>query len=164
MDSTGLKLTLFQYQTCPFCCKVSILLQVSQQLLSLQFSSIISTMKKLIRLLQVRVLLDYYGIPYDIVEVDPVLRKEISWSSYKKVPILLSKVEGGYQPLNDSSMIVSLISSYLNDKSYGIDELVKFYPSITVSGGKGLQPEIVNKYFLMFKNGVPKGKTLHEIV
>lgn len=65
-DSSGLKLTLYQYQTCPFCCKV-------------------------------RAFLDYYGISYDVVEVDPVLRQSIKWSMYKKVPILVAKLENGYQ-------------------------------------------------------------------
>lgn len=68
-DQSGLKLVLYQYQTCPFCCKV-------------------------------RAFLDYYGISYDIVEVDPVLRQSIKWSEYKKVPILLAKVENGYQVMH----------------------------------------------------------------
>ncbi|XP_029662994.1 prostaglandin E synthase 2 [Formica exsecta] len=99
VDSTDLNVTLFQYQTCPFCCKV-------------------------------RVFLDYYGISYDVVEVDPVLRKEIGWSSYKKVPILLTKVGEGYQPLNDSSMIISLLASYLHDKSYKVEELTTLSPNV----------------------------------
>lgn len=65
-DQSGLKLVLYQYQTCPFCCKV-------------------------------RAFLDYHGISYDIIEVDPVLRQAIKWSDYKKVPILLAKMEDGYQ-------------------------------------------------------------------
>lgn len=66
VDNTGLKLVLFQYPTCPFCCKV-------------------------------RAFLDYYGLSYDVVEVDPVLRQQIRWSDYRKVPILLVKVDEGYQ-------------------------------------------------------------------
>lgn len=65
-DHSNLKLTLFQYQTCPFCCKV-------------------------------RAFLDYYGVSYDVVEVDPVLRQSIKWSEYKKVPILVAKTPTGYQ-------------------------------------------------------------------
>lgn len=60
-DSTNLHLVLFQYPTCPFCCKV-------------------------------RAFLDYYGFSYEVVEVDPVLRKEMKWTDYKKVPVLLAKV------------------------------------------------------------------------
>lgn len=41
--------------------------------------------------------LDAKGISYEIVEVDAVLRQDIRWSEYKKVPILLAKVDGGYQ-------------------------------------------------------------------
>lgn len=65
-DKSNLQLVLFQYQTCPFCCKV-------------------------------RAYLDARGISYEIVEVDAVLRQAIKWSGYKKVPILLAKVDGGYQ-------------------------------------------------------------------
>ena len=54
----GLKLTLYQYKTCPFCSKV-------------------------------RAFLDYHGLPYEIVEVNPVMRQEIKWSVYRKVPILM---------------------------------------------------------------------------
>ena len=46
VDLAGMKFTLYQYQTCPFCCKA-------------------------------RVFLDYYGISYDVVEVNSVKRTEI---------------------------------------------------------------------------------------
>ena len=45
-DDSGLKLTLFQYQTCPFCCKA-------------------------------RAMLDYYGLSYDVIEVNSVTRKQV---------------------------------------------------------------------------------------
>ncbi|KAH9361671.1 hypothetical protein HPB48_005176 [Haemaphysalis longicornis] len=61
--NTGLKITMYQYQTCPFCCKV-------------------------------RAFLDFYGIPYNVVEVDPVLRQQLKFSEYKKVPILLVEEAG----------------------------------------------------------------------
>ena len=41
---SGLKVTLFQYQTCPFCCKA-------------------------------RAFLDYFGVNYDVIEVNSVLRE-----------------------------------------------------------------------------------------
>ncbi|CAK9811084.1 Prostaglandin E synthase 2 [Anthophora plagiata] len=134
VDTTDLKLTLFQYQTCPFCCKV-------------------------------RVFLDYYGISYDVVEVDPVLRREISWSSYKKVPILLTKVECGYQPLNDSSMIISLIASHLRDRSQNISDLIECYPSIAMhDDNQKLKYEIMNKYFLMYKNVLLSVENTDDII
>ena len=68
-DNTNLKLTLFQYPTCPFCCKV-------------------------------RAFLDYYGFSYKVVEVNPVLRQQIKWTDYKKVPIVLANIEDGYQVIN----------------------------------------------------------------
>lgn len=121
-------------------------------------------MKLIFNLFQVRVFLDYYGISYDVVEVDPVLRKEIGWSSYKKVPILLAKVEEGYQPLNDSTMIVSLLSSYLHDPSHKLEELANYYPNIGMHDEQGnFKYEIINKYFLMFNTQLPKDRTMNDI-
>ena len=45
--------------------------------------------------------LDYYDIPYKVVEVNPFSKNEIKWSDYKKVPILM--VDG--ESLVDSSGI-----------------------------------------------------------
>jgi len=42
----GLKLTLYQYATCPFCCKV-------------------------------RSFLNYYGVDFDVIEVNSVTRKQV---------------------------------------------------------------------------------------
>nr|XP_020644919.1 prostaglandin E synthase 2-like [Pogona vitticeps] len=39
---------------------------------------------------KVRAFLDYHQLPYEIVEVNPVMRKEIKFSVYRKVPILLA--------------------------------------------------------------------------
>ena len=50
-------LTLYQYATCPYCCKT-------------------------------RAFLDYYQVPYSVVEVNPLFRREIKFSEYRKVPIL----------------------------------------------------------------------------
>ena len=72
-DKTGLRLTLYQYESCPFCCKV-------------------------------RAMLDYYGLSYDIVEVDTLKRTQIKWSAYKKVPILVLEGVG-----EDGYMVVQLI-------------------------------------------------------
>uniref|UniRef100_A0AAZ3PU16 Prostaglandin E synthase 2-like n=1 Tax=Oncorhynchus tshawytscha TaxID=74940 RepID=A0AAZ3PU16_ONCTS len=38
---------------------------------------------------KVQALLDYHRLPYEIVEVNPVMRKEIKWSIYRKMPILM---------------------------------------------------------------------------
>ncbi|CDP08899.1 unnamed protein product [Coffea canephora] len=51
---------------------------------------------------KVKAFLDYYDIPYKIVEVNPLSKKEIKWSAYKKVPILM--VDG--EQMVDSSAII----------------------------------------------------------
>ena len=55
-----LRVTLYQYQNCPFCGKV-------------------------------RAFLDYYGFKYDVVEVNPLWKREISFSKYRKVPFIIAE-------------------------------------------------------------------------
>ncbi|GIW23126.1 MAG: hypothetical protein KatS3mg068_2133 [Candidatus Sericytochromatia bacterium] len=62
---------LYQYEVCPFCCKV-------------------------------KAYLDYKKLNYEIIEVNPLNKKEIAFSSYKKVPILIFNGE----QINDSSNII----------------------------------------------------------
>ncbi|XP_047320596.1 prostaglandin E synthase 2-like [Impatiens glandulifera] len=61
---------------------------------------------------KVKAFLDYYDIPYKVVEVNPISKKEIKWSEYKKVPILV--VDG--QNLVDSSDIIDKLSDKIHPK------------------------------------------------
>lgn len=120
LDKTGLKLVLYQYQTCPFCCKV-------------------------------RAYLDFLGLSYDVVEVNPVSRQQIKFSKWRKVPILIVKDGNNEQQLNDSSMIISFLQSYLLDRSKGLDELVTYYPLITYENeDKKIVKEVLNRYSVMY--------------
>ncbi|KAL9244045.1 hypothetical protein vseg_017860 [Gypsophila vaccaria] len=62
---------------------------------------------------KVKAFLDYYNIPYKVVEVHPFSKKEIKWSEYKKVPILT--VEG--EPLVNSSDIVNTLFKRMHSES-----------------------------------------------
>lgn len=54
------------------------------------------------------------------------------------------------QPLNDSTMIISALASYLKDSDKGLSEIVKCFPFITFYDEGGVKKkEIMNKYFLM---------------
>ena len=137
-DTTGLKLTLFQYQTCPFCCKA-------------------------------RAFLDYFGLNYDVIEVNSVLRKQVKWSSYKKVPILVAELpDGRCLQLNDSSMITSAMFSYLKDRSStspsagGLINVVSCYPKVEFMEEGKRKADVTNKYFLMmFDEKLDKKKMEH---
>lgn len=59
---------------------------------------------------KVRAFLDYHDIPYKVVEVNPLSKKELKWSDYKKVPILT--VDG--EQLVDSSDIINILQSRIN--------------------------------------------------
>jgi len=133
-DDSGLKITLFQYQACPFCTKV-------------------------------RAYLDFAGVSYDVVEVNPVTKKQVGWSIYKKVPTVIIKVKEGYQQLNDSSMIISSLASFLREKNQDLLKIVKFYPVVEYSEEDGSKrSEIMNRYFLMFGDEEPVDRTKESIV
>ncbi|EFJ44640.1 hypothetical protein VOLCADRAFT_82699 [Volvox carteri f. nagariensis] len=69
------KITLYQYEVCPYCCKV-------------------------------RAFLDYYKLPYTVIEVNPLTKGELKWSSYKKVPV----VKLDEEVVVDSSAIMSRLA------------------------------------------------------
>jgi len=118
-DKTGLSITLFQYQTCPFCCKA-------------------------------RVFLDYFGFTYDVIEVNSVLRTQTKWSKYKKVPILVAKYGDKVLQVNDSSVIVSALYSFLLDPEKKLEDVMDCYPTLRSYDDDGREvSEIPNKYFLM---------------
>ncbi|XP_022769212.1 prostaglandin E synthase 2 [Durio zibethinus] len=63
---------------------------------------------------KVKAFLDYNNIPYKAVEVNPISKKEIKWSDYKKVPIL--KVDG--EQMVDSSDIIDKLFHRINPDIY----------------------------------------------
>ncbi|XP_057459993.1 uncharacterized protein LOC130750411 [Actinidia eriantha] len=67
---------------------------------------------------KVKAFLDYYDIPYKVVEVNPISKKEIKWSDYKKVPIVM--VDG--DQLVDSSDIIDKLRT-------------KFHPAKSIDSG-----------------------------
>ncbi|XP_023322248.1 prostaglandin E synthase 2 [Eurytemora carolleeae] len=132
-DKTGLKITLYQYQTCPFCCKA-------------------------------RAFLDYYGLNYDVVEVNSVLRTQVKWSKYKKVPIVVVEYKDKVLQLNDSSVIVSALFSQLLDSNTSLDSIMDCYPSIRYYDEDGKEKQDTqNKYFLMY-NEAKVNRTKEDIV
>lgn len=68
-------------------------------------------------------------------------------------------MEGGYQQLNDSTMIISALRSFLHDRNLSLPELVKCYPTMDFRDDEGyLKTEIMNRYFLMYHDDIPKGQ------
>ena len=39
-------------------------------------------------------MLDYYGVAYDVIEVETLKRTQLKWSSYRKVPLLVMEGVG----------------------------------------------------------------------
>lgn len=65
--------------------------------------------------------------------------------------------------MNDSTAIISILSSYLMDDSQDIGDIMKYYPSVSFVDDSGKDKnDILNKYFLMF-NQVPKERKSEEI-
>ncbi|PON73410.1 S-crystallin [Parasponia andersonii] len=66
---------------------------------------------------KVKAFLDFYDIPYKVVEVNPINKKEIKWSDYKKVPIL--KVDG--EQMVDSSDIIDTLIQRINPENPALE-------------------------------------------
>lgn len=88
-------ITLYQYEVCPFCCKV-------------------------------KAFLDYHKIPYRVVEVDPLGKSELTWSEYKKVPVVLLD---GHTQINNSSYIISQLSVDLDASKQSSSSTWGIFPS-----------------------------------
>lgn len=84
LDSNQVPVTLYQYEPCPYCCKV-------------------------------KAVLDFYKVPYHVVEVNPLTKKETKFSDYDKVP--LAMING--QEVRDSNDIINSIQSQFGHKSQG---------------------------------------------
>jgi microsomal prostaglandin-E synthase 2 len=73
---------LYQYEPCPYCCKV-------------------------------KAVLDYLSIPYHVVEVNPLTKKETkAFTDYKKVPV--AKING--EVVVDSSAIIAKLRDFAKEQ------------------------------------------------
>jgi len=118
-DHTGLNLRLYQFQTCPYCCKV-------------------------------RAFLDYYGFSYEVVEVEPVRKKQIKFSpDHKKVPIVTTSATE--KPLIESSQIISILATYLKKKDTDLKKVLDLYPEHREMDMKSKKEVTVmpHKFFVM---------------
>ncbi|XP_036863979.2 prostaglandin E synthase 2 isoform X3 [Manis javanica] len=84
-----------------------------------------------------------------VVEVNPVRKAEIKFSSYRKVPILLAQEGDSLQQLNDSSVIISALKTYLVS-GQPLEDIVTYYPPMKAVNDQGKEvTEFCNKYWLM---------------
>lgn len=98
---------------------------------------------------KVRAFLDFHSLPYQVVEVNPVRRTEIKFSSYRKVPILVAQEGDSSQQLNDSSVIISALKTHLVS-GQSLEEVITYYPPMKAMNDQGKEvTEFCNKYWLM---------------
>ena len=69
---------------------------------------------------KVKAVLDFYDIPYETVEVNPISKNEIKWSKdYRKVPIMgLHIGENEVEHIADSPVILDRILTLLEDREF----------------------------------------------
>jgi microsomal prostaglandin-E synthase 2 len=95
---------------------------------------------------KVRAFLDYYGLPYEEVEVNPLFKREIKFSKRKAVPFVVVD----HIQIFDSSVIVSVLRSSMLG-SRGIRQTLSCYPEIMSKDRKGNDiVERGNKYNIMY--------------
>lgn len=59
------------------------------------------------------------------------------------------------QQLNDSSLIISLLESFLYDQSRPVSTLLSYYPVMESKNSRGKTVyEYPNKYFIMYEGGI----------
>ncbi|XP_068691923.1 prostaglandin E synthase 2-like [Montipora foliosa] len=105
---------------------------------------------------KVRAFLDYYGIDYTIVEVSPIWKREISFSSYKKVPFVIAN----NKQINDCSVIISALRSVMLGQD-SVEQILIYYPEIKMQKADGKEEkEYANKYFI--KSAIDKDSTERE--
>ena len=117
---------------------------------------------------KVRTFLDFHGLAYDVVEVNPVLRTQLRFSPYRKVPILLVQQTGEPSKLlqlNDSSAIISILGTHLarhqanssesppssSPKSERLEDVARSYHELVFVTSEGRQEKhgLANQYFLL---------------
>jgi len=113
------KINLYQYQTCPFCCKARSFLQL-------------------------------HNIPFEMVEVHPIFKSEIKFSEYKKVPIItLEDPDGHITQINDSSLIISALSSFIINDEVSLADTLEKYPWTVEIDDKGKEKKtIMNRHYV----------------
>lgn len=121
-DKTGLDLVLFQFQTCPFCCKVRSYLDYKG--LSYSVVEVDAVLRQSIK-----------WSPYKKVPL-----------------LLAKTKDGRYVQLSDSSMIISCIDSYLKNPEKDILDLAQLYPKVSFVDDLGKKrDDVFNKYYLMYQ-------------
>ncbi|GAB1604960.1 prostaglandin E synthase 2-like [Argonauta hians] len=123
------KLTLFQYQTCPFCCKVRAMLDYRGYSYDVvEVNSIWRTQIKWSK---------YKKVPILVCE---------------------GIGEDNYLQINDSSVVISLFESHLWDSSQSIEKLNTYFPALESKDQRGKTVfDFPNKYFIMFHEGARYG-------
>lgn len=124
-DKSGLDLVLFQYQTCPFCCKVRAFLDYSG--LTYSVVEVDSVLRQSLK-----------WSPYK-----------------KVPSLLARRKDGTYIQLTESSRIISVLSAYLLDPDLTIDTAVTYYPNLKIEDKSGhKKPDVINKYNRLNDNKV----------
>lgn len=132
-DKSGLDLILFQYQTCPYCCKVRAYLDAAG------FTYSVVEVNAVLR----------QSIKWSKYKKVPMM--------------LARTKDGKYIQLTESSMIISALSSHKLDPSVDLRELAGYYPHVSIQAEGKTTTEILNKYFVMHKENVPINRSTEEI-
>lgn len=109
-------------------------------------------------------IINSHGFLINSFKVNPLTRKQLKFSKYRKVPILLiedeqiRKEKKQIIQLNDSSSIISVLGTYLfcnSKQNESIESIIKKYESLQyVDKENKKRKEISNKYFLLFGESI----------
>uniref|UniRef100_A0AC35TPV2 Prostaglandin E synthase 2 n=1 Tax=Rhabditophanes sp. KR3021 TaxID=114890 RepID=A0AC35TPV2_9BILA len=100
---------------------------------------------------KVRTVLEYYGFDYELIEVNPLSRAQLKFTNgaSKKVPVVTCSCQS--QHFAESSLIISMLATYLTRKELTFKEVTDFYPplvQVEAATGKEVTKH-PNQYFIM---------------
>ncbi|KAB7503890.1 Prostaglandin E synthase 2 [Armadillidium nasatum] len=135
LDKSGFKITLYQFQTCPFCCKVRTFLDYFG--FSYDIVEVNSVTHKQTKWTP------YRKVPFIVIEQEGTQT---------------------VMQLKDSSMIISALMSFINTKDKHLEEIVKGFPTVCFMNEDGKKKtDIMNKYSIFYGER-PPGKSDEEIL
>ena len=127
-----------------------------------------------------RAFLDYYDVSYQTVEVNPLFRREMKFSTYRKVPFVIA---GDVQvrknvlkaasvvdwtrllsfEVNDSSLVISILRTCMV-ASCSVKEALDNYHEVQVTDEDGKElTEVANKYYVMYGDMARSSMSVDEL-
>ncbi|KAG1688224.1 Prostaglandin E synthase 2 [Nymphon striatum] len=115
---------------------------------------------------KIRTYLEYYGLSYDIIEVNPLFKHEMKRVEHPEVPVILIKAGKFTKQLTDSSHIISVFHSYIENMDF--DEMNSALMKYPLEKGQNTKKKeefkIKNKYDVFYDSKTFSGEKFNSVI